>query len=253
MTAAFWWYILAGFIVGFSLSTVWEWLYFRKRRMRITDRRIAELEQAMRTQARNAATVEVLPEPGVTWSATEYQSPGVLLENEEDDDGLSAGQKAALGLAAGTAVAAVADALAAPDEAQQAEAPATSAPDEPEGAGPSGELATAALAGAAVAALLSEDEAADDGAVGVSEPEQVATAEAAPVASETAVAAPAPRSEPPPVAVAEVRGVTARQGYIVSELSPGEFTALQATQKAREAARKAWEQARAVSDYLRNI
>ena len=56
-----------------------------------------------------------------------------------------------------------------------------------------------------------------------------------------------------PRGVAEVRGVTARQGYIVSELSPGEFTALQATQKAREAARKAWEQARAVSDYLRNI
>ena len=59
MTAAFWWYILAGFIVGFSLSTVWEWLYFRKRRMRITDRRIAELEQALRTQARNLSLIHI--------------------------------------------------------------------------------------------------------------------------------------------------------------------------------------------------
>ena len=76
MTAAFWWYLLAGLILGFCLSTVWEWLYFRQRRMRITDRRIAELEQALRSRERDIAVVEVLPEPAVTWSATEYNRGG---------------------------------------------------------------------------------------------------------------------------------------------------------------------------------
>jgi hypothetical protein len=56
-----------------------------------------------------------------------------------------------------------------------------------------------------------------------------------------------------PAVTTEVRGFSARQGYVVSELSPAEFTALKATQKARQAARRAWEQARAVTDYLRNV
>ena len=59
MTAAFWWYLLAGLILGFCLSTVWEWLYFRQRRMRITDRRIAELEQALRSRERDIAVVSL--------------------------------------------------------------------------------------------------------------------------------------------------------------------------------------------------
>ena len=83
MTAAFWWYLLAGFIIGFCLSTVWEWLYFRQRRMRIADRRIAALQQQLDSQMR-AASTEIPSEPGVTWTATEYQSPGILLENETD-------------------------------------------------------------------------------------------------------------------------------------------------------------------------
>jgi hypothetical protein len=83
MTAAFWWYLLAGFILGFCLSTAWEWLYFRQRRMRIADRRIAALQQQLDSQMR-AARPDIPSEPGVTWTATEYQSPGILLENETD-------------------------------------------------------------------------------------------------------------------------------------------------------------------------
>ena len=278
MTAAFWWYVLAGFIVGFCLSTVWEWLYFRQRRMRITDRRITELEQALRSQSRTAV-VEVLPEPGVTWSATGYASPGVLLENEADNasapraaapavataaavrashsngsgrekqradpappwaqrsatavtddsqwDELTA---AAAGAAAGAAVAAAAqEPDSTGDAAPPATTPAASAEDDHRG-----ELAAAALAGGALVAAAGE--------------KPSATPPAASAAAPAAIAGSAPGAP-----TTEVRGLSARPGYIVSELSPGEFTALQAAHKARQAARKAWEQARAVTDYLRNI
>lgn len=313
MTAAFWWYVLIGFIAGFCISTVWEWLYFRKRRMRITDRRIAELERALQNQPRGETAVEVLPAPGVTWTATDYQSPGVFLENEravdtpelapaavtayaattmsreangvgepaqdvppqvasteppapEPADDLSAAEKAMIGAAAAGAAVAAAHALADDDEPKPEEqavpaaeattedatddvpiaAAATLAGQDQEEpaekvvppAQATGEDATgdvpvaAAVAGAAVAAAIL---AADD-----------TPAEAADVAPPQHGAA-----ATPPV-TNEVRGLSARQGYIVSELSPGEFSALQATQKARRAARKAWEQARALTDFLRN-
>jgi hypothetical protein len=48
MSEAFWWYVLAGFLLGFGVSTLWEWVYFRRRRMTIRDRRIAELEATVR-------------------------------------------------------------------------------------------------------------------------------------------------------------------------------------------------------------
>ena len=31
MTESVWWYVLAGFLIGFILSTLWEWLFFRLR------------------------------------------------------------------------------------------------------------------------------------------------------------------------------------------------------------------------------
>ncbi|MBW7886252.1 MAG: hypothetical protein H3C34_27220, partial [Caldilineaceae bacterium] len=88
MTQAFWWYLLAGFIIGFSISTLWEWLYFRRKRMNIENRRIAELEATVRGQmaaeggpSRGAAGVDN------TWAAADYTSPGVFLESEEEDIG----------------------------------------------------------------------------------------------------------------------------------------------------------------------
>ena len=300
MTAAFWWYLLAGFIVGFCLSTVWEWLYFRQRRMRITDRRIAELEQALRSRERDIAVVEVLPEPALTWSATEYQSPGVLLENEGDAE---SAQRMVAPVAAATAYAATAYAAtttvrngngqpgdgkanAAPWDATHPDAAVVQAvegntEDESAGALAKAALAATAVAATAVAAALRpEDEttsaapavaaaAADAELAGEEDAEVTAAALAAAALAATAAAQGADKSAPdpdmqqeeapplhddtPPQATTEVRGFSARQGYIVSELSPSEFATLQATQKARQAARKAWEQARAVTDYLRNV
>jgi hypothetical protein len=79
MTESVWWYVLAGFLIGFILSTLWEWLYFRHRRMRIESRRIAELEATVRslTPARDASASPISPT-----AASGYQGPGVFLENE---------------------------------------------------------------------------------------------------------------------------------------------------------------------------
>jgi hypothetical protein len=446
MTAAFWWYLLAGFIIGFCLSTVWEWLYFRQRRMRIADRRIAALQQQLDSQMR-AASTEIPSEPGVTWTATEYQSPGILLENETDAQpapraavpitaavlradqangrgalaidpappwaraaatqsadaapsaaeavvaatllthagtadeptaeqrasqppdgdehhaaeavvaatllthagtadeptaeqrasqppdaerrGAEAAAAAALVAHAGTADEPTAEQRASqpPDAEHHAAKAATAAAlvanagaaDEPTAeqrasppdaehhaanaataaalvthAGTADELTAAQRAAqppdaehrgaeaAAAAALVAHAGTADEptaeqsatqppdaerrGAEVAAAAALVAHAGAADEPSgEQTEAAPAPTSVPPPPAesapsnampaavITEVRGFSARQGYIVSELSPGEFTALKATQKARQAARRAWEQARAVTDYLRNV
>jgi hypothetical protein len=82
MTEAFWWYVLAGFLLGFGVSTLWEWLYFRRRRMTIRNQRIAELEATVRTYAAatGAPPSRVADEE---WAEPIFQNPGVYLETEE--------------------------------------------------------------------------------------------------------------------------------------------------------------------------
>lgn len=82
MSEAFWWYVLAGFLLGFSVSTLWEWIYFRRRRMNIRDRRIAELEATVRayTAAASVPNVDAVTDD---WAEPTFQSPGVYLETEE--------------------------------------------------------------------------------------------------------------------------------------------------------------------------
>ncbi len=82
MTDSVWWYVLAGFLLGFILSTLWEWLYFRRRRMRIENQRIAELEATVHSLSTISQSAETNTSPGF---AAGYQSPMVFLEGEEDD------------------------------------------------------------------------------------------------------------------------------------------------------------------------
>ena len=82
MTDSVWWYVLAGFLFGFILSTLWEWLYFRQRRMRIENRRIAELEATVRALSVAPRSVENTTSPGL---AVGYHSPLVFLEGEVED------------------------------------------------------------------------------------------------------------------------------------------------------------------------
>lgn len=96
------WYVLAGFLLGFASSTLWEWFYFRKERLKLTDRRIQELEAKVREaeiEPDKATTPAFAPSvvPTVAsvtaatrtsaWSDTGYRSPGVFLESEEYDNG----------------------------------------------------------------------------------------------------------------------------------------------------------------------
>jgi hypothetical protein len=75
-----WWYLLAGLILGFSISTLWEWLYYRRKRLVLTDRRIAELEAGLRAASR--AQQELTLDSAEAWPAASYRSPDVFLETE---------------------------------------------------------------------------------------------------------------------------------------------------------------------------
>ena len=46
------WFVLAGLILGFALSTLWEWLYFRRARLTLNGERVAELEEVVHQQNR---------------------------------------------------------------------------------------------------------------------------------------------------------------------------------------------------------
>ncbi len=82
MTDSFWWHLLAGFILGFGVSTLWEWLYFRRKRTAIRDRYIAELEATVRTYAAAASQSNV--NTAGDWSEPRFEKPPVFLETEED-------------------------------------------------------------------------------------------------------------------------------------------------------------------------
>jgi hypothetical protein len=67
------WYLLAGFVLGFAASTLWEWLYFRGHRLRaaapLPEIREAEAQPKVVTSAWNTDTA--------------YRSPAIFLEGEQ--------------------------------------------------------------------------------------------------------------------------------------------------------------------------
>ncbi len=77
------WLVLAGFLLGFAVSTLWEWFYFRRARMTLRDRRIRELEAMLHERARSAKEGSDLGVDEAPWVTPEYRSPGVFLETEE--------------------------------------------------------------------------------------------------------------------------------------------------------------------------
>jgi hypothetical protein len=73
------WFVLAGFILGFATSTLWEWLYFRRRRVR------TYIQPAITSRQPGSNPYTLLDEGSqrpVT-PAAEYRSPGVFLESEQ--------------------------------------------------------------------------------------------------------------------------------------------------------------------------
>ncbi len=82
MTPDLLWFVLAGFLLGFITSTLWEWFYFRRERLKRTDRRILELEDKLRRlENEPAAADEAADQPA--WAERTYRSPGVFLDVEE--------------------------------------------------------------------------------------------------------------------------------------------------------------------------
>jgi predicted flap endonuclease-1-like 5' DNA nuclease len=102
------WFVMAGFLLGFATSTLWEWFYFRKERLKLTDRRIRELEAKLREAEPETDTLSPINTPPTSaiptvasvtagsrtsaWDDTSYRSPGVFLESEDyDADGSEKG------------------------------------------------------------------------------------------------------------------------------------------------------------------
>ena len=48
---SWYWWLLVGILIGWLLSTLIEWLWFRRKRMEVQDERVAELENALRSSA----------------------------------------------------------------------------------------------------------------------------------------------------------------------------------------------------------
>jgi hypothetical protein len=63
------WFVLAGFILGFATSMLWEWLYFRRQRVRT-------YVQSATTTGQAASSPYTLIDDGI-------RSPGVFLESEQ--------------------------------------------------------------------------------------------------------------------------------------------------------------------------
>jgi hypothetical protein len=75
------WFVLAGFVLGFATSLLWEWLYFRRWRMAQTTQ--SATPQWSATPERYTLTREVDQRPVASPVAVEYRSPGVFLEGEQ--------------------------------------------------------------------------------------------------------------------------------------------------------------------------
>ena len=76
------WYVLAGLIIGLTASTLWEWLYFRRKRLGLHDQRVTELEAEVQLlRAQNQTLIRLAAR--TTTIPTDYHSPGVFLESEE--------------------------------------------------------------------------------------------------------------------------------------------------------------------------
>lgn len=70
------WYVLAGAILGFALSTLWEWLYYRSKRMALRDARIEALE---------AELFEYRDRDSDPVATTSYADGAARLETEEPE------------------------------------------------------------------------------------------------------------------------------------------------------------------------
>ncbi len=102
MTLRLIWFVLAGFLLGFTASTLWEWLHYRRHRLILEAMRFDEMEaqiaeeKAVNTQLRmmlngtestvGAASVDAFDAAAQSKaSPVSYSSPGVFLDSEKSE------------------------------------------------------------------------------------------------------------------------------------------------------------------------
>ncbi len=88
MTMRLLWFVLAGFLLGFAASTLWEWLYFRRKRMKLNAQRVRELEAQLHEQKMLRQDSRRPAGPTLGWPQPDYHSPDVFLDSEalEEED-----------------------------------------------------------------------------------------------------------------------------------------------------------------------
>jgi predicted flap endonuclease-1-like 5' DNA nuclease len=83
MTLRILWFVLAGFLLGFTISTLWEWFHFRRERIKLDERRVRELTAQLLDKERLLESSQAMASVAPVWEGAAYQSPGVFLETEE--------------------------------------------------------------------------------------------------------------------------------------------------------------------------
>ena len=72
------WYILAGIVVGFAASTLWEWLYFRGRRLAVKERDPYDLIDTDDASPSQAQLVPAQQPPVPSGARLDIEHPGAL-------------------------------------------------------------------------------------------------------------------------------------------------------------------------------
>lgn len=86
MTMKLLWYVLAGVLLGFAASTLWEWLYFRRKRIRAESRRVQELEEQLAEEQALNEQMRMMQDMPPPRRQPEYSSPGVFLDSETAEE-----------------------------------------------------------------------------------------------------------------------------------------------------------------------
>ncbi|MEZ4726866.1 MAG: helix-hairpin-helix domain-containing protein [Caldilineaceae bacterium] len=77
------WFVLAGFILGFASSTLWEWLYYRRKRLAKLAQTSNEMFQPARVHHPLDTPEEALAKEAEDPWKVPYRSSGVFLESEQ--------------------------------------------------------------------------------------------------------------------------------------------------------------------------
>lgn len=85
MTMSLLWYVVAGILLGFAASTLWEWLFFRRKRLKLQDERVRELERKLAEEQAENARMRLAQDAAASPPQSEYESPGVFLDSESPE------------------------------------------------------------------------------------------------------------------------------------------------------------------------